>query len=234
MASSRTRTGAPRTLIVLGLFLFFATTLAHDLTAQTAAQSCVMGGDRLPRRGESVGLLYGSNVPPELIDKAIELWASCNAYATGFPRILDGRPGTRSVEIVYQPTLVGSNQRCGAFRGNKIVLFGAARDEYGRITRCGNMAQNLAHELGHVFGLLDAPRGRECRRTIMTRIRRDNARSRAVSAAECTAADHRWMTEIEFVIAARNREVGPDSETDSRIAQTARAIRPVRIANEFP
>jgi hypothetical protein len=161
-----------------------------------AAECAALSSGRLSF-GESLGLLHGRGVPPGLVSDAIALWRGCANYDSGFPRLLDGERGTRTLTIVVHHGHLGDG-RCGSFVGRAIDLYQAMRGDDGRIHPCGSLAQNLAHEIGHAMGLEDAPDERSCDSHIMSSIRASNARGRRVQLAECQVAGQRWVTMAEW------------------------------------
>ena len=60
------------------------------------------------------------------------------------------------------------------------------------------MAHILAHALGHVLGLDDAPDSVSPSRSIMSDISTAGAMSLTVQRDECNAAGHRWITIREW------------------------------------
>jgi hypothetical protein len=149
---------------------------------------------------ESIGLLFESRAAQEgdaaLIDEAIAHWQRCPAYATGFPRLLNGEVGTRTVRVVLARSSSGT-PRCASFQGSQITLYPHAMGRSGEILPCGDKSRSLAHELGHVLGLRDVePRGK-CRNSIMAQITPHNRRRRAVTDDECRLVDAKWRTFLE-------------------------------------
>ncbi len=61
------------------------------------------------------------------------------------------------------------------------------------------MAQNLAHELGHVLGLNDAGDDNRCRYRIMGWVI-PRKPFRAVHPEECRSVGQRWLTPVEYEI----------------------------------
>ena len=158
-----------------------------------ARASAVDSGSTL--LGATIGLVFDDDALAPIVDEAIELWRGCDHYGTGFPALVRGR-GTRTVRIRWLDRSSGS-AKCGSFRGQEIVLFSSARAPNGEPFDCGSLAQNLAHEIGHVFGL-GHPRSRKtCRRHIMSDLDGTNAWRRAVRSVECAAVDARWLTVAE-------------------------------------
>jgi hypothetical protein len=140
-----------------------------------------------------------------MVDEAIDYWRACSGYGTDFPAlVIAGEPGIRSIRIHYaEPSAVPL--RCGMFLGHSIVLHDEASDHEGRPMSCGALAQNLAHELGHVLGLGHLEDRHRCRTHIMGPVTRSSMYGRRVSDEECAAAGARWLTEPET---ERARQLG--------------------------
>ncbi|MEZ5333515.1 MAG: hypothetical protein R2991_16120 [Thermoanaerobaculia bacterium] len=175
------RSIAPATLLLLAV----ATT-----DADAAARCVAVKGTHTPPRAESVGLIAGEGVPPAALEGAVDLWASCPQYGSGFPRLLAGTGGTRTLRIDYDPTSIG-DRRCGSFRGRRIVLHRWIQTEDGRVLSCGPLALNLAHELGHALGLEDSA-DPACDRFVMAPILLDRVGLRRPRPAECAALAAHW------------------------------------------
>lgn len=62
-----------------------------------------------------------------------------------------------------------------------------------------NPVDSLAHELGHVYGLGDAPPGQDCAGRIMGQSVFVNgaAQPRFIGTSDCQVADHNWITSVE-------------------------------------
>jgi hypothetical protein len=155
-----------------------------------------------PRLGDALGLEYEDDLTDAVVDAAIEQWRSCPGYGTDFPAFLVRGEGLRKIRIRHaQPSDVSSE--CGTFRGDTIVLHDEAHDPKGGPVHCGSLAQNMAHELGHVLGLGHLDDRARCRTHIMGVVTRAEAFGRSVSEEECLAAGIRWLTAGEIEEARR-------------------------------
>jgi hypothetical protein len=150
------------------------------------------------RVGDAIRLEHDAEVPRAVVDRAMALWQTCPAYGKDFPAFEVGE--NRDLRAIHVQ-LGGTSSvdfQCGTFRGHTITLHDEARDENGRPLTCGTLAQNLAHELGHVLGLGDLEDSRRCRMHIMSTITRTSINGRLVRPEECMAAGRRWLTTPEI------------------------------------
>lgn len=158
--------------------------------------------------GDVIRLVPEAGVEPAELAWALAAWQSCPAYGVGFPRFELGAGEGRVVRLVRS-----ADQRdgaCAAFQGDRITLRRSATlPTWGKV-RCSSVARNLAHELGHVLGLADAPESAGCETAIMARMPFRAADRRLLSAEECALADARWVT---------SREMGGDRLTVAAAAE---------------
>ena len=162
-ASKNLLTGAV-TLILAALFA------APYAAAQCSVFSLNYGGRPWP--GGSIGVFAGEGISAGEIEDAIEIWErGCDAlYAAGrIPRLLANRPGDRSVRIELDAKVSPREGVCGVFNAATIKVWGFAQ-RHGKVKSCGPVARLIAHELGHVLGLGDAPPDRQCCNHIMSPI----------------------------------------------------------------
>ncbi len=159
--------------------------------------------------GASIGLRYDADQAgtQALLEEAVAMWQGCHNYGLGFPEFLIGEAGTRTLRIEYLPEVAG-DEKCGSFGQEQITIYGYQRlgdDLYS----CGDLVQNLAHELGHALGLSEAGTAQRCQLHVMAWINPDNAFRRAVQPGECMAAGQRWLTfdELGAVQASRDLRV---------------------------
>ena len=156
---------------------------------------CTVVNGGYVRLSESIGLIGSQKLLRGAAKRAVEQWAGCPGYGTDFPAFRLGSEGTQTVEVTFAARGVG--RRCGSFTGRKITLFAFARDGHGRPQSCGSPADGLAHELGHVLGLRDAPDGDLCRDHIMASVDVTDRNRRRVEPEVCRAVGERWQTPVE-------------------------------------
>ena len=177
------------------------------------AENCsILDSDDKRLMGEAIAVVSDGTIKDRVIEKAVALWQTCPAYATDFPgfRVGDDETSFRKISVTYQKIRInpGDRKSCGWFSGNAITLFGYVRTAKGDLLHCGTLAQNLAHELGHVLGLADAPEIPECSPYIMSDMDSDNLYRRSVTAQECRAIASRWLRAPEDRLALKRRPPG--------------------------
>lgn len=157
-------------LTTAGALILAALVAAPAAAAQCSVFSLNYGGRPWP--GGSIGVLAGEGISAGEIEDAIAIWErGCDAlYAAGrIPRLLANRPGDRSVRIELDAKVSPREGVCGVFNAATIKVWGFAQ-RHGKVKSCGPVARLIAHELGHVLGLGDAPPERECCNYIMSPI----------------------------------------------------------------
>ncbi len=179
------RSGRPLLPAVALVFLAGWVLLATTTHAAEPDPQCVPSvADRM-FQGQTIGILFEDDRLARDVRQAVELWSSCEA-PRGMPSFLVGQAGDRNLYVRREMRSLG--RRCGVFRGNEIVLYRYSVRSNGSKRSCGDAALNLAHELGHVLGLDDAPRTLACRHHIMAKLSPNNLFRRSVKRAECRAA----------------------------------------------
>ena len=157
-------------LTTAGALILAALLAAPDAGAQCSVFSLNYGGRPWP--GGAIGVFAGEGISAGEIEDAIEIWErGCDAlYAAGrIPRLLANRPGDRSVRIELDAKVSPREGVCGVFNAATIKVWGFAQ-RHGKVKSCGPVARLIAHELGHVLGLGDAPPDRQCCNHIMSPI----------------------------------------------------------------
>lgn len=171
--------------------------LAATPTGGWAAEICATIEDKPVASAERIGIRFdASSISAARVESAIALWRACRNFGSGFPELVAGEESGRRLEVDHRPDEAGPG-RCGSFAGNRIILWGRQRQPDGTLRPCGAVEQNLAHELGHVLGLADAPLGASCSRRIMARLHDANLGSRRVQEDECMAVGQLWLTPSE-------------------------------------
>ena len=170
----------------------------HFLVIWPSGSMCLSESPAGQYFGDQIQLIPGSGFDASLIDGAISMWDSGCSGQMGidFPALQNGGSGGAA----YTVTMGGintENAHCGEHTGNTVILYTASTDAAGTRQSCGNTTMNLAHEIGHILGLDDAPQGTQCQHHIMAWINHNNAYSRSVSSEECIKVDSKWKTSHE-------------------------------------
>ncbi|MEO8504397.1 MAG: hypothetical protein ABI609_10915 [Acidobacteriota bacterium] len=191
------------------------------LTTPMRAQTCAAAQPGV-QLGETIGLVADGSLPPGTIEQALTRWSSCGAMGSAFPVFSTTSPGQSTVTVRY---IAASSQdgRCGFFAGHQVVLFAAAVDRRGRTVRCAPPAVNLAHELGHVLGLVDAPNAPRCRGFIMAGDDPRPGAQRDVRPEECQAANDHWRTPAEGAVLSSTWQRLEGADRRERWVPTAEA-----------
>lgn len=178
--------------------LFLSPPASAECSALTSGYPVVAG---------TIGLVPDETLNPRVIVEAIDLWKACDNYGVGFPAFRLGATGTlRQVVVKYQRVRhnPGRRKKCGWFSGNTITLFGYVATAKG-FRHCGTLSRNLAHEMGHVLGLVDAPEVLACATHIMSDLTPANLFSRFVRRDECLLLEARWLMPAELADLERRR-----------------------------
>jgi hypothetical protein len=176
------------------LAVLFTLTLLCGAARIAAEPACVARYQPRSTAGQPFELRLSGGLDAETARAALAMWGTCTAYGAGFPNF-QLEPGP---ERVISARLVPASGKaiCGELRGREIVLYAFARLPNGAVVRCEPVAETLAHELGHVLGLLDAPNEAGCSEHIMAALALGGDR-RSVATGECDAVDARWRTASE-------------------------------------
>jgi len=157
------------------------------------------GGGGVFGVGWDIQLHLGSGVPQTSVDSAIQMWNSACSGMMGsyIPFLGIGGSGGTSIEVYYHQG--NSSAGCGRFTpevdgdrhlsGGSIELW--ANDALGRAC---DVAETMAHELGHVFGL-DNTGSTSCGSIMDTGT---VGAALSVSSQDCSWAELQWSTEWEL------------------------------------
>ena len=170
-------------------------------TSGRAGAQCVFSKPVEKQHGRGpIGLVNEARLPARVLEEAIGYWQACDRYQEGFPAFVIDRPedGPQPTQILIKYVASSTSLRCASLRGNIVTLYRYARRQSGQTVSCGDLAQNLAHELGHFLGLNHAAKALGCKFNIMSTIKASNARRRRVVAEECRAVDQQWLTPFEI------------------------------------
>ena len=163
------------------------------------ANACVLA---LPPRAAldySISLFPAPGTPPEILQAGVELWSACLGSDDAVPRFELGPGGRRALTVEWNAGSSGARY-CGRVEGLRIRLFAVAMAANGAPVRCDPPALTLAHELGHVLGLDDAPPRWECRAHVMAQA---SGIDRAVQRDECRSAAERWRSGEALFLASQ-------------------------------
>lgn len=158
------------------------------------------GGDKYPiQNGLQIHL---ENLTPGLLQQSVlqqaaGLWSQCELSGRHFPSVIVGEPTSTSrpvrVKFVAGPSPSGKCERIesfipgSTFRESTISLY-QRQSENGPL--CNPLWSELAHALGHIFGLDDVDRVGTCGGTMMGR--RFAGEGRTIGCDECTMAHRQW------------------------------------------
>lgn len=136
--------------------------------------------------------------PSDLLQEAIAFWENCPSYGSGFPRFVTGGEGDFVFSLRLEKNRFGGGY-CAYISGDEIVVFKTVRDANGKIRSCGSLAENLAHELGHLLDLEDAGRDPACQRHLMGslyswKLDSKKRKARGVHDEVCQVLDEHWLT----------------------------------------
>jgi hypothetical protein len=200
-------TASKNLLTTAGELILAALLAAPEAGAQCSVFSLNYGGRPWP--GSSIGVLAGEGVSEADIVDAIALWqrGCSDFYAAGrIPSLLANRPGVRTVRVDVDAKVSPVSGVCGAFNAASIKIWGFAV-RAGKVRSCGPMARLIAHELGHVLGVGDAPELRQCCNHIMSPIWPDKL-----------LLDRALPGECEIVAAANVPGLGLEGGTTTLVA----------------
>jgi hypothetical protein len=152
-------------------------------------------------------------------ERALASWRRACGAAWGreLPLLRLAATGERAMYTIRRGT-ANRPGVCGSFRGSVLTVHQVAIDaRSGGFLQCGDLADVIAHEIGHTLGLADAE-ARLCPLHIMAGIEPANRAHRSVQPAECAAVARTWTTWAEL---RRDAEPG-----DGAATTVARVERP--------
>ncbi len=194
------------------LLLFAILAGSEEPAVATEPEACVQTHNDSRLRSGSIGLIREGG-RARWIRGAIQAWKQCENYGRDFPEFVADGPGDQTIRVVFKNGSSG-DRRCAEFRGREVRIYRFATRASGERVSCGFRHLNLAHELGHVLGLRDIPRGQQCK-GIMTRLDEQNRFHRQVSPGECRAVGERWLTLAEM---PAHQEIAPEATTTGNVS----------------
>ncbi len=181
---------------VLSLFLFAppSTLLAADPCSGIQQSQGVSASDTFK--------VSSTTLSTTDLNAAIGYWSgACGGYGDTFPSMRVGSGTGVPITVIYidSPSTLASGS-CGRTTPTLVLPGSTLQSAEIKIWSkqangvvC-NRVDTLAHELGHLLGLKDAPTS-TCQGRIMGE--RPNNGTRSVSASDCRIADERWRTTSE-------------------------------------
>jgi len=176
------------------------------LSRGAAATNCSPRSNVPISSGTTLTILAGSGTSNTTIQGAISYWSNCPSYGSGFPKMVANSSAAGQVPVtVITKNSTGSScgfvnlqpNQAGQIVSAKVTLYTSATTTVGTPHPC-DPADTLAHELGHVLGMSNAPAS--CSGTIMATQQltpTGQPKPRSVSTADCNAADMSWLTPSE-------------------------------------
>lgn len=192
------RTAAVASLAVTAAFAF-CSSAARTGGRGDGRKVCSVSKSYGPRAASTLGFVVDGSIRPRLVERAIERWQACGSYGRGFPFLQVGAEGATQTILVRFEILApdGQKKRCGKYKGDEIVVYRLALGSRNQVRGCGSLVDNLAHEMGHALGLMDAPDVSDCLWHVMAEIHSANFYDRPVTEDACEAVDAWWVTPFE-------------------------------------
>lgn len=168
----------------------FVATISSNAVAQCAHPSRNYPGN--PWAGGAIGLVGGPGVGATELRDAVAIWQRCCASAfleQALPELWVNQPGHRTIHVEYIPSTSPRLGVCGTFSGDTISIWRFAMRADGRFA-CVPRSHIIAHEIGHILGLADAPGTRACANHIMAPLVAGSQWQSHVDPAECALASN--------------------------------------------
>jgi hypothetical protein len=172
-------------------FRLFAAILVCSCAALRASATCAHAERGIVGSTQYIELIGADSTSSAAIGDAAAMWNSCSQTSSGgIPTVFAGStpPGAYSAYTVhYHEGLSPIKDVCGHVSANTIDLYQRTlRSGTNVVMDCGpfGYAQNIAHEVGHIFGLGD-DFDPGCQGEIMGQV----GQSRSVQVDECSMAD---------------------------------------------
>lgn len=149
--------------------------------------------------GVSTIVIVTNGISNSVVDAAIQMWNSCVQVPLTMPAFSRGGTGEVTISVTSssgQSPSSGCGRSIVSTQGGQLV--GAEVTIYARAgtgETCTRAPETLAHELGHVLGLADAPQ--TCDGRIMGPWDPDPQFMRAVTSEDCRVAAERFRTLLE-------------------------------------
>lgn len=148
-------------------------------------------------------VVQSDDLDPQELQNALDLWNGCGQSQSGFPTLTTEPPDAGSyytITIEVHDLNSAGDGHCAEFNPgspNTLMIFRSTERPDHVTVPCGDISQTAAHEIGHWFGLSDAPLSTTCQNFIMSEITGSNLTSRAVQPDECAQVDEKWSMDNE-------------------------------------
>jgi hypothetical protein len=172
-------------LITLAIMAMLA---ARVVCAQCTKVSPNFSGT--PYLGRTIGLIAKEDVTERDIAKAVAIWQrGCGAMFLDeqLPQLLTNRKGDRNVYVTRHPDTAPRTRLCGLYSQNRIDVWAFTQVD-GVVVQCPATESLIAHEIGHVLSLGDAPEDPACTGQMMAQIALGSGIQPALIESECRLA----------------------------------------------